>query len=121
MGVPVLIFIACFAVGVVAAARWLPDLALGQVGGIAFFVVSGLAGAALGLVGLHLYQTVLTLDNATLMEGAAKADVLSSWLVLMLRDAGSIVGFAAIVYLLAPAADEQPIDDLAEPDSLLAS
>ena len=39
MLVPVLIFFVCFVAGVMSAARWLPDLAPGPIGGLAFFTV----------------------------------------------------------------------------------
>lgn len=45
-----LVFLACFGAGMTASARWLPDLALGHVGGLAFTTVCILLGAALGMV-----------------------------------------------------------------------
>jgi len=64
MLVPILIVVACLAVGTLAAARWLPELAPGQVGGLAFFVVTGLLAAALALVGLHTYTLINQLDRS---------------------------------------------------------
>jgi uncharacterized membrane protein YhhN len=58
MPVPVAIFVVCLSAGVWAGVRWLPDLARGPVGGLAFFVVCGLLGAALGSLGLHIYSIV---------------------------------------------------------------
>jgi len=105
--IPAVIFLACVGAGVVAAARWLPDLAVGPVGGLAFFVVCGLMGAALGLVGLHIYSIVNQLNH---FEGFAglrneKAELLASGLAAMLWEAGSLFGLAIAVYLLAPPAE----------------
>jgi hypothetical protein len=80
--VPVLVFLGCLSAGVVAGARWLPDLAAGQVGGLAFFLVCGMLGAALGLLGVHIY----------------------------VFEVGSLLGFAAVIYLLAP-----PLEDDEDP------
>lgn len=117
MLVPVVLFLACFAAAIVAVDRWLPDLAQGRVGGIAFFTVSGLLGAAAGLVGLHIYEIIreLTLLPNELLpnERVNKPDVIAIGLEEMLRDVGTIVGLAAAVYLLAPP-QEELIDDAPE-------
>ncbi len=63
MAVPALIFLACFAVGVVVPARRLPDLASGRVGGMAFFATCGLFGVALSLVGLNAWEIVRELNR----------------------------------------------------------
>lgn len=103
MLVPVIVFIACVGAGVAAGARWLPDLAAGQVGGLAFFVVCGLLGAALGLVGLHVFSIVEELDN---FRGAGHAEIVALGLRSMLWEVGSVLGLASAVYLLAPAAED---------------
>jgi hypothetical protein len=91
-------------VGVGASSRWLPDLAAGPVGGLAFLAVCGLLGAALGLVGLHIYSIVEELNNVGgSFSGIRKAEVVAEGLESMLWEAGSLFGLAFVVYLLAPA------------------
>ena len=97
-----MIFVACLGAGVVISSRWLPDLAVGPVGGLAFFVVCGLMGAALGLVGLHIYSIVENLNNFGGLAGTGKGDILAAGLEEMLWEAGSLFGLALVVYLLAP-------------------
>jgi hypothetical protein len=111
MVMPVVIFLACFGGAVVAAARWLPDLALGSVGGLAFFVVAGLIGAAAGVFGLDIYTIAHTLEYADSHGPLMKGSVLATGFVNILRDSGTLIGLAGIVYLLAPA----PETKLAEP------
>ncbi len=103
--VPVLVFVLTFVAAVWAAARWLPDLAPGPVGGLTFFVVCGLAGAAAGLAGLHVYEIVRGLEETS---GSGpferKGDVLAAGLVSMLYECGLIAGAAVAVFLLGPPA-----------------
>jgi hypothetical protein len=110
MLIPVVIFAACFCAGVVAGARWLPDLAVGPVGGLAFSVVCGLLGTALGLVGLHVYSIVEELDRGGSFGSFGKGEVVAVGLRSMLWEAGSLCGLAIAVYLLAPSAEaaEEP-------------
>jgi hypothetical protein len=105
---PVLIFAACLSVGVIASSRWLPDLAVGPVGGFAFFVVCGLLGIALGLVGLHVYAIVEGLEP---VSGNFRKVVLADDLASMAWEVGSVFGLAVVVYLLAPPAEtaEEPM------------
>lgn len=107
MLVPVLVFFACFAAGVMSSARWLPDLAPGSVGGLAFFAVVGLFAAALSLAGLHAYSIITELTSRPPGLGIDKAEILASGLRNILLDAGTLVGLAGIVYLLAPPADDE--------------
>jgi hypothetical protein len=102
--IPVLVFLGCMSVGVVAGAHWVPDLAAGQVGGLAFFLVCGLLGAALGLIGVHVYLIVEELDR---LSGtvAAHGEIVGEGVRELVFEAGSLVGFAAVIYLLAPAPD----------------
>lgn len=103
MLIPVVIFVVCLGAGAVAGARWLPDLAAGPVGGLAFFVICGLAGSALALVGLHVYSIAEELHTGGLAGlGNAKAEILASGLQGMLWEAGLLFGLAAVVFLLAP-------------------
>ncbi|HEV7938474.1 MAG TPA: hypothetical protein VGP18_10685 [Solirubrobacteraceae bacterium] len=102
MLVPVAIFIACLCVGAFASARWLPDLADGITGGLVFFVVCGLLGAVLGLVGLHIYSIVYSLSRTS---GSFRSELVATGLSSMLWEAGSLAGIATAVYLLAPDAE----------------
>lgn len=99
MLIPVVIFVVCLCAGVVAGTRWLPALAAGVVGGLAFFVVCGLLGAALALVGLHVYSIV---EDVNAFSGLKHGEVVAGGLASMLWESGSLAGVAAVVYLLAP-------------------
>jgi hypothetical protein len=96
---PVVVFVPCFIVGVWAAARWLPDLADGPVGSLAFFVTCGLVGAALAAVGLQVYTTVRYAD--TKFDGGV---LVAGGLAEIMRDGGTLFALAAIVYLITPKA-----------------
>jgi hypothetical protein len=99
MGVPVAVFIAAFAAGAFAAARWLPAGGPGHVGDLAFFVVCTLLAIA-----LEVYETVREVIHTPSIEGATigKPDVLASGIATILRDVGPILGLAGAVYLLSP-------------------
>jgi hypothetical protein len=103
MLIPVIIFVASMTAGVVVAAHWLPDLAAGSVGGLAFFAVCGLVGAATGVFGLHIYSIV---EDSGLF--GPRAEFIASDLQVMAVNVGSLLGFAGIVYLLAPAPELDP-------------
>lgn len=117
--IPGAIFVVCFCAGVWASTRWLPPLAEGTVGGIAFFGVCGLLGAALGLAGLHIYTTVRTVENfGGGLPSEAKGDLLASGLAQLLFEAGSVFGLALVVYLLAPSSSpaKDRLRSAADPD-----
>lgn len=119
MVIPAVIFVVCFFAGVWASTRWLPPLAEGTVGGIAFFGVCGLLGAALGLAGLHIYSIVNTVEHfGGGLPGEAKGDLLASGLMQLLFEAGSVFGLALVVYLLAPppADAEERLGSVSDPD-----
>ena len=104
VAVPVLIFAACFAVGTVAAARWLRSLAPEAIGGLAFFVVTGLLAAALSLVGVRLYAIINQLDH---IEGhIEESEIIAAGIRDILWQAGTIFGFACVIYLLAPSPED---------------
>jgi hypothetical protein len=107
MLVPVLVLLACFAAGVICASRWLPDSASGPVGGLAFFTVVGLFSAALGIAGLHGYSIVRDLETGPSGGGLDRAEILADGLQALLLDAGMLIGLAGIVFLLAPAPDDE--------------
>lgn len=107
MAVPILIFVACLVAGVFAAARWLPPLDAGPVGGLAFFAVCGLFGAGVGAVGLHIYGIVETVDE---LSRLGRGPVVAAELRSMVYEAGLLFGVAVAVYLLAPAPPEPEAD-----------
>jgi hypothetical protein len=117
MLIPVLIFLACFGAGVMSSARWLPDLAPGPVGGIAFFVVVGLFSASLGIAGLRIYSIVNEITKPLSGLGLDKAEILAGGIPTLLLDAGTLFGLAGIVYLLAPPVD----NEIDEPQSASVS
>jgi hypothetical protein len=106
VAVLVLIFVATFAGGAIASARWLPPLALGRVGGLAFFAVCGLLGMSLALIGVHVYEIVRQVDQFAPGLGVKKQDLVASDLETTLRDTGPVLGLAIAVYLLGPGEDE---------------
>jgi hypothetical protein len=112
--IPVLIFVVALIGGVVASSRWLPDLAAGQVGGLAFFVVCGLVGAGIGLFGVHIYSIVEELKRFPGV-GYPKGMLLAAAIRPMVFEVGSLLGLASIVYLLAPRAAEMDEDAELEP------
>ncbi len=108
MAVPAAIFVVCFGGGVWASTRWLPGLARGPVGDIAFFAICGLIGAGVGVVGLHVYETARAISEASgLARFEDKANLLAGGLLDLLLDGGTVLGLATIAYLLAPR-EEQP-------------
>jgi uncharacterized membrane protein YhhN len=104
MGVPIAIFVVLLSGGVLAATRWLPDLAPGTVGGIGFFAVCGLLGAALALLGLHVYDTIEAVSGSS---GDFRRTILAGGLAEILFDPGILLGLGVGVYLLAPKARGQ--------------
>ena len=104
--VPALIFVVALSAGVVAGSRWLPDLAAGQVGGLAFFVVCGLIGVAFGLLGVHIYLITEEVKHLPSAGGLSQAEALAGGIRNICFEVGSLFGFASVVYLLAPRAPE---------------
>jgi hypothetical protein len=116
--VPALIFFVCFGGGVFIATRWLPDLAVGPVGGMAYFVVCGLIGAALGLLGLRVFLIVEQLKSRGFGSfGDLKATLLAEGLATILFESGLVLGTAAIVYLLAPSREQSNAAPTGSPGS----
>jgi hypothetical protein len=106
--VPALVFLACFGGGIFAATRWLPELARGPVGGIAFFAICGLLAAGLGIVGLHIYLLAREIEAFGDASGLTnRGSLLASGLLSIMLDAGTIFGLATIAYLLAPHSPEE--------------
>jgi hypothetical protein len=108
--VPIVIFVACLGAGTFAASRWLPDLARGTVGGLSFYVVCGLLGAMVGVVGLRIYWLVeLLTSGPESFRGIAAANGLED----LLWQSGLLLALAAGVYLLAPPQEDGlPAEDL---------
>jgi len=118
MLIPVLIFVGCMTAGVFVAARWLPDLAAGSVGGLAFFTVCGLLGAAAGMLGLHIYSIIEALGRFTSRGGGlfgGEGAILAGQLQSLVFDVGSLLALAGIVYLLAPAPEFDDAELVPEP------
>ena len=101
--IPALVFVVTFVAGVMASARWLPGLAAGPVGGLGFFAVSGLVGAATGLAGLHVYLIVRALEEST-GDGrfGGQGFILADGLTSILFECGLIVAAAVAVFMLSP-------------------
>jgi hypothetical protein len=99
MVVPIVIAVACFAASVIASSRWLPDLEAGTLGTIAFFVVCGLCGATVAIVGDYVYLIVRDVEQSGSLE---ILNPIAGLLAAMLRDGGTVAGLALIAYLLAP-------------------
>jgi hypothetical protein len=111
IAVPILIFAICLLAGVFAASSWLPELAPGTVSGLAFFVVCGLSGSALGVAGLRIYGAVE--GAADQPRGSYKNLYVANSLTDMLWESGLLLGLAMGVYLLAvrldtPASESPP-------------
>ncbi len=118
MFIPVLVFLGAMSVGVLASARWLPDLADGRVAGIAFFLVCGMLGAALGLASMHIYAVVEELNRFHDNDYFDKGQIVAGALRTTVFDSGLLVGLASAVYLLAPPPDDEepqagPVAELA--------
>lgn len=113
MAVPPIIFAVCLGGGVYAASRWLPELAPGPVGGLAFFAVCGLLGASLAVFGLDIYGLVEDLSDR--FAGLGGRRILAGGLESLLWQTGVLVALALAVYLLAPPASD--LDDAGRPDA----
>ena len=100
VAVPIVIAVVCFAAGIYAASRWLPDLAGDQVGGLAFFAVCGLLGIVVALLGVHIYLLVRAAEVGGLRD--EQAILVGGELAAGLRDVGTVFGLACAVFLLAP-------------------
>ncbi len=109
MLVPVLVFVVCFWLGVVASARWLPNLAPGPVGGVAFFGVIGLLSGALALAGLHIYSIIHELDANELHVD--KAEIVAGGVRNLLWEAGTLAGLGLVAFLLAPEAHAAEVSE----------
>ena len=111
MLIPVLIFILALSAGAIASAQWLPNLAAGSVGGLAFFAVCSLVGTAVGLLGVHIYLIVEELNTVHVVS---QGEIVGEGIRDIAFEVGSLLGFASLVYLLAPA-PELDIELDAEP------
>jgi hypothetical protein len=105
-GIPILIFLVTFAGGAMLAARLLPALAPGRVGGLAFFVVCGLAGAGLSVFGLDIYHLARQLHLNNPDTGLSNGDLITTGVRSAIFEGAELFAFGAAVYLLAPGADD---------------
>ena len=107
MVVFVIVVVACFIAGMWAATTWLPPLAEGPVGTLVYFVVCGLAGAVLTLVGIHVWEIVRGLETTTIED----SEVVASGLEALLWESGSLAALSLVAYLLAPKAESRSDTD----------
>jgi hypothetical protein len=102
VAVPILIFVAAIGVGVVVPERGLQPLSKSPTATIAFWATCGLAGIALALAATHVYEILRQLNNANVGGiGNDRADIVAFGIADTLRDVGTVLGLAAIVYVLA--------------------
>ncbi len=103
VGAPIVVFVLCLCGGAIVGSRWLPDLDVGPVGGLAFFVVCGLLGLALALLGEHMYLLVTGLEQFRAQAGGVtKGELVAEVLRNTAFEDGTVLGLAVAVYLLAP-------------------
>jgi len=108
-----IVAVACFIGGMWAATRWMPALAGGPVGTLAYFVVCGLAGAVVAVLGIHVWQIG---HIAKIKEGPKylHEEGIIGYVDSLMWEVGTLAGVALIAYLLAPkapASDPKPIHD----------
>lgn len=101
-----IVAVVCFIAGLWAATAWLPALAPGPVGTLAYFVVCGLAGAIPALAAIHIWELVNGLETTSI--GAST--IVAARLVDVLWECGSLAALASITYLLAPEAEPDVSD-----------
>jgi hypothetical protein len=107
MLVLIIVAVVCFVAGVYSSSRWLPELADGPVGSVAFFVICGLSGAAIGLIGIHVDSVIRSLERSGLGGKSFDTLIVADGLASMLRDSGTVIGLALVAYLLAPKAPRE--------------
>ena len=102
--------VAGFAAGFLAARRWAPPLAPTRVGNLAALVVALLTGAALAVAALDVYGWVDTSGVFAGFEGVDQLELVGPMIRSVCVNAAPLLAFAAIVHLLAP-----PPEDAAQP------
>ncbi|HUA11690.1 MAG TPA: hypothetical protein VMA83_06770 [Solirubrobacteraceae bacterium] len=106
--VPLIVVVVCFAGGVWATLRWLPPLARGPAGTLAYYGVCVLAGGVLAIVGLEVWEVIHVLSTSEPrgegVFGRDKAEIVADALAQIFRDAGSLAALTLIAYLVAPKA-----------------
>ncbi len=102
MVVLAIVVVACFIAGMWAATTWLPPIAEGPVGTLVYFLVCGLTGAILALVGIHVWQIVHALEYRA--SGGFGGEIVASGVESLLWESGSLAALVLIAYLLAPKA-----------------
>jgi hypothetical protein len=103
MGVFAIVAVVCFIGGMWAATTWLPPLAEGPVGTLAYFVVCGLAGAVIAVVGIHVWQIG---HIAKVKEGPKylHEEGIIGYVDSLMWETGTLAALAFIAYLLSPKA-----------------
>jgi hypothetical protein len=103
--VALVIAVVAFVAGGYAVWRWAPPLRDTTVGRWAAIVVAVLAGAALVVLALDVYELIRTLDTRGGDLFPADNDLVAQTVRTTLVDAGTLFGLAAAVHLLAPGED----------------
>lgn len=96
-----LVVACCFLAGSVGVANQLPELAEGSTGTIAFFLICGLGGIVLAVLGAQVDYTVRSVEQA---EGRYATTILAGDVLGTLRDVGTLLALTLIAFLLAPKA-----------------
>jgi len=101
--VPLGIVVVAFALGALVPAMRLPEIGPTGIDRLALAVVCVLLGMALGVLALDAYTTVKAVDGDSpfTSAGDAEAYIVAQGIAAALRDAGPLLGLAAVVYLLA--------------------
>lgn len=107
--VAVVIILAGFLAGVLAARRVVPPLARSREGRLAFAIVAVLVGAAAGVTTDALWtgaRAITETSGQTIGPASLAEQVITSTAQEILLQAGALTALAAIVYLLAPATSQ---------------
>jgi hypothetical protein len=102
IAIPVAVFFVTFGAGVLAATRLLERLKGDRIDRFAFGTTCALLGAAAGVTGLEIYTTALRIHHGTFkaLDGG-NPGLIATGLEGILINAGTLLGFAAVVYVLA--------------------
>ena len=103
--VPIVLMVLGFAGGLYLASRFAPPLADTRTGRVSSSVVDLLAGLAIAVLLLDLFNAVRAITNGV-FDGWDAADALARELSGAFWSAGTLIALAAAVHLLAPPPDE---------------